>query len=34
MLDLEIVDCFLALHDIKFDLRNTAKYPIDLLLSK
>jgi hypothetical protein len=34
VLDLETVGCFLALHKIKFDPRNTAKPQVDLLSSK
>jgi hypothetical protein len=34
VLDLDIVGCFLALHDIKFEPKNTANPPVDLLSSK
>jgi hypothetical protein len=33
MLDLETVACFLALHEIKFDPKNTSNPPVDLLSS-
>jgi hypothetical protein len=34
VLDLENVSCFLALHDIKFDPKNTANPLVNLLSSK
>jgi hypothetical protein len=34
VLDLETVDCFCALHDIRFDPIKTANPPIDLLSSR
>jgi len=33
VLDLETVACFLALHEIRLDPKNTAKPPVDLLSS-
>jgi hypothetical protein len=34
VLDLETVACFLAVHDIRLEPRNTAKPPVDLLSSE
>jgi hypothetical protein len=33
VLDLHMVFCFLALHEMRFDPRNTANPPVDLLSS-
>jgi hypothetical protein len=33
VLDLDTVACFRAVHEIKFDSKNTAKPPVDLLSS-